>query len=276
MGTGVEGLHKGSCMGYLVAIVENDAAAAARLVRLIEASPYAERLRIMEQPVPLFHLASEKRIHPNEEDDLDAADREGASNGVSAPVSTALPDILFVDVRLDHGANGIELIQRAIPPTARIQVIYVSAYLEYAPAAYHTRHTWFLSKPVDQSELNAALERAINELDAGRAEPLLVHHGSTLVRIDPHQIRYAESDRRKVRIHERDRVVEVYARISDVEEQLPDQFVRCHKSFLVNLAFVSELCGRELILTDGERLPVSQRCRKHLSECLAAFIGRLL
>lgn len=253
---------------YTVAIVEDDAAHAAELARMIAASPMADRLE----------LAAAWRA-------VDNIQRTPSDNASPRPLDTdshrvlsaaALPDILFVDVRLADGLNGIDLVHRLIPSTAPVQVIYVSAYLEYAPAAYHTRHTWFLSKPVVQDELNAALARAVEALDAERAEPLLVHQGTSLIRIAPREVRYIESDRRKVRIHERTRTVEAYARISELEAQLPDQFVRCHKSFLVNLAYVAEFTGRELVLTDGAHLPVSQRCRKAFAEHLMAFVRRTL
>ena len=137
---------------YTVAIVEDDAAHAAELARMIAASPAAEHLE----------LAAAWRA-------VDNIQRTPSDNASPCPLDTdshrvlsaaALPDILFVDVRLADGLNGIDLVHRLIPSTAPVQVIYVSAYLEYAPAAYHTRHTWFLSKPVVQDELNAALARA--------------------------------------------------------------------------------------------------------------------
>ncbi len=253
---------------YTVAIVEDDAAHAAELARMIDASPMAERLEL----ATAWRAVDNVRWTPSD----DASQHPLDADPHRSPSAAALPDILFVDVRLADGVNGIDLVRRLIPSAAPVQVIYVSAYLEYAPAAYHTRHTWFLSKPVVQDELNAALTRAVDALDTERAEPLLVHQGTSLIRIAPHEVRYIESDRRKVRIHERSRTVEAYARISELEMQLPDQFVRCHKSFLVNLAYVTEFTGRELVLTDGTHLPVSQRCRKTFAERLVSFVRRSL
>lgn len=253
---------------YTVDIVEDDAAHAAELARMIAASPAAERLELATawRAVDNIQRTPSDNASPRP---LDADPHRSLS-------AAALPDILFIDVRLADGVNGIDLVRRLIPPAAPVQVIYVSAYLEYAPAAYHTRHTWFLSKPVVQDELDAALARAVDALDTERADPLLVHQGTSLIRIAPHEVRYIESDRRKVRIHERTRTIETYARISELEAKLPDQFARCHKSFLVNLAYVAEFTGRELVLADGARLPVSQRCRKALAERLMAFVRRTL
>lgn len=240
---------------YTVAIIEDDAAQAASILSMVEASPLAYRLTRIETTVV------DEGPFPS-------------GNAMRSTEISALPDILFVDIRLSGDINGIDLVKRLVPEGSSVQVIYISAYLEYAPSVYRTRHTWFLSKPVEQSELDAALERAVSSLDAERIAPLIVHQGSTLIRITPRHILYVESNRRKVLIHEADRVIETYARISDLQERLPETFARSHKSFLVNMAYIAELSSHEVALINGERLPVSQRCRKALVERFTSYVGR--
>lgn len=240
---------------YTVAIIEDDATQAAEILDMIEASPLAGRLAPAETIT-----ASERRPSVQKSGQPDEA--------------LMLPDILFVDIRLADGLNGIDLVKHLVPDGAPVQVIYVSAYLEYAPSVYRTRHTWFLSKPVEQAELDAALERAVSSLDAERVAPLIVHQGSTLIRVVPRHILYVESNRRKVIIHEANRAIETYARISDLQDRLPKTFARSHKSFLVNMTYIAELSSHEITLVNGERLPVSQRCRKALVERFTSYVGR--
>ena len=260
---------------YSVAIIEDDERAAAELVRMIEASSLASRLTF----AGMRHVTSTASGASSAAADARGSEASvrvesgsipgGGSASDAAPLRvTDLPDILFVDVKLDHGANGIELIHRLIPAAAPVQVIYVSAYLEYAPAAYHTRHTWFLSKPVDPAELDAALTRAVAALDAERSEPLLVHQGSALVRIAPHQVRYVESDRRNVIVHTRTATHRAYAKLADILDQLPPHFVRCHQSYAINLDNVSRLEAESVTLSSGEAVPVSRRWRPSVREAL--------
>lgn len=186
-------------------------------------------------------------------------------------------DILFLDIRLgDAELTGIDVAAAFVPPGSPCQVIYVTGYLEYASDVYRTEHAWFLPKPVDPSALADALDRAVANLERAQHRPVLVRDGSSLIQMQPHRIVYVESARRKVRIHERDRVAETYSRMVDVERQLPDRFVRCHKSFLVNMDYIAELRPHDLVLTTGGVLPVSQRCRKALRDTFLAYIGRML
>ena len=233
---------------FHAAILEDDPRQAESLARMIEASPCATRVEIVGIAQPAVSLA------------------EAFGDGV---------DILFVDIQLgETRATGIVLVDALVPRDGSMQVIYVSGYLEYASDVYRTKHTWFLPKPVDQSALDAALERAIDNLEQAQQQPLLVRASGSLIQILPQNIVYVESERRKVRIHERGRVIETYAKMSDMEASLPRQFARCHKSFLVNMSFIAELRARDLVLLDGTVLPVSQRCHKALQRCFIDHVGR--
>lgn len=224
---------------YRVAIVEDSAEDAAQLARLLHSSAYADAL---DTPQILSDAQAVAQL--------------------SAP-----PDILFVDARLGSDVlTGIDMIEAMngawsmAGEHAAPQVIYVSAYLSFAPEVYRTNHTWFLAKPVDPTLLNEALGRAVAQIEAGREEPLAVHQRGAVLQVLPRRIRYVESNLRKIKIHEGNRVIEVYGRLAEVARQLPsNRFVRCHKSYLVNLAYVAELGAHELTLDDATVLPVSRR-----------------
>lgn len=167
-------------------------------------------------------------------------------------------DILFIDVLLGAGAaTGIDLVDALVPRGGSVQVIYVSDHLEYAPQAYRTEHTWFLAKPVEPDSLNAALARAIENLNCSQRKPILVRARGSLVQLVPQDIMYVESERRRAHIHLNGSEVVAYAKLSDLERALPPQFIRCHKSFLVNMDYISQLRARDALLTTGEVLPVS-------------------
>lgn len=235
---------------YRVLIVDDEREAVDALARMVSVSPFADRLELV-------------------------GEREG-----EVPTPDALGggvDILLMDIQLgDAVPTGIELVDALISRASDVQVIYVSGYLEFAPEAYHTRHTWFLAKPVRQDALNSALERALANLDRSRRKTLLVRSGSSLVQVSPSKVLYVESDRRKVRIHEGERVVETYAKIDDVQRNLPDQFERCHKSFLVNMDCIVEVGTTDVSLVNGETIPVSQRRRRALCDRLVEYVGRMV
>lgn len=231
---------------YNVAIIEDDEGQRSLLARMVEESSSSSRLA----PMGADTASS-----------LDDLARRGA-------------DIALVDINLGDGSpSGIDLVRDAAHARG-VQVIYVTGEVEYVSDVYRTEHVAFLLKPLTQAKLDEALERAVGNLDERKSSPFLVRSGGSLVRLAPESIAYIESDRRKVRIHEGGRTVELYAKLSELAEKLPGSFVRCHKSFLVNLAFVKSVGASELVLTDGGALPVSQRCRPGFLRAFALYVGR--
>lgn len=236
---------------YKVAIVDDLPEAASALARMVEAAACVDRLELL--PLP---------------EHVDADVLRGLLD---------VADILFLDVQLGlDGKTGIDLVGELLAPDSRTQVIYVTGYLENAPAAYHTRHTWLLSKPVDPAELDAALAKAVSELERVAWQPLVVRVKGASVKVDPSSISYVESSRRKAVIHADGRTIEAYAKLDDLERLLPSAFARCHKSFLVNMGRIEKVEASELVLLDGTRIPVSHRLHSALADRFVDYATRSL
>lgn len=96
-----------------------------------------------------------------------------------------------------------------------------------------------------------------------------------LRKISPHiviKILYFKSDRKKVTAVTVKGQEVFYARLSDIEAELPTGFIRIHNRYLVNLSHVSRI-GNTFCLCGEEQLPVSRACRQKLA---AAFARKLL
>lgn len=83
---------------------------------------------------------------------------------------------------------------------------------------------------------------------------------------------FVESARRIVHVHTESEVFDAYAKISDLEHALPDHFVRCHKGYLANLAYVTEYTSGHLTLVTGDVLPISQSRRPRTREAFMRFV----
>ena len=183
-------------------------------------------------------------------------------------------DILIADIIMPEGElSGIEVVKRLFPPESGTQVIYVSGYLDQAPEVYQTEHLYFLLKPVDPKKFRDAMGRAFTRLT--RRKPLLlrVKTGRNEQLINISTIRYLESSLHKVTIHCRSHDVVTYARLDDLQEQLPSSFSRCHRSYLVNLAYVSRLGEDDLKLHDGTLLPISRRRARQTQRDMLAYLS---
>lgn len=235
-------------MTYQTVIMEDDAQAASVIVEQIARSPYSDELSVAEVcgPQELGVLMADM----------------------------GRPDILFADIKMADGeANGIQAVRRLIPFGCGTQVIYITGYVEYCVSVYETDHVYFLLKPVDQATFNKALKRAVDNLRTRQKKTLPVSFRNQTAFVPLDDILFVESKLRKVIIHTAAETFETYATLGEMTETLPASFVRCHKSFLVNMDAIRKLETDKLVMTSGESIPIGQRYKGQMKERLAMYYG---
>jgi two-component system LytT family response regulator len=199
-------------------------------------------------------------------------------NGLEAVKAVAehRPDLLFLDVQMPKltGFDVLELVGMDVP------VIFVTAYDEYAMKAFEVHAVDYLLKPVGKDRLAAALQRvkkraaeklpAPTELTtaarpAGQfAERLVVKDGTKVTLIPVTKLDYAEAQDDYVALASEGKKHLKQQTIASLEAALnPKQFVRIHRSYVVNLERVTRIepYGKEsrvAILSNGAKLPVSR------------------
>lgn len=139
------------------------------------------------------------------------------------------------------------------------------------------RPAGILLSPFDEDGMLASLDRVLRDYTALYAEEsresyMTVTSGKTLRRIAYRDIEYFEAQDKLLNICTRRYVASVRASLNAVEKELPPQFIRCHRSYIVNRACVERLDmpAMTLYLSSGERLPVSRSCKEALREGLRA------
>lgn len=112
---------------------------------------------------------------------------------------------------------------------------------------------------MDEQKFAEVFRRAAEQAaaDAERDKKVLMtQYGSTGKTIPLHDIYYMESQNHKIAIHTKDGVLEYYAKMGDLEEELKGQFCRVHKGYLINLSYVDEYNKTEVTLINGDKLRI--------------------
>ena len=169
-------------------------------------------------------------------------------------------DLLLLDVimdTLDGMALASHLKEQADPP----DIVFISADRDMALLGYYVNAKRYLAKPLDGEELREALLYCYQEIQrrAGGSDQILLPTDAGHLRVSLRDIRYAEPSGRHTCLHLTGGQEVVRLPLSRLAERLPEsQFIYCHRTVLVNLAFVHRLRQRDLELTSGETLPVSR------------------
>lgn len=174
----------------------------------------------------------------------------------------ALCDILFLDIDLGETKNGIDLARgmRRINPGAVL--IFVTNFSEYAPEGYEVDAFRYLSKPELAKKLPAYFSDAL-AVCRKRQQKVEIPCEGEYTPIPTQALSYVESQGREQCLHlmggPRD---QLFTRLTmkQLEDILFAQgFLRIHKSFLVNMAYLQSLQSTGAVLTTGQHLPVGAR-----------------
>lgn len=136
------------------------------------------------------------------------------------------------------------------------------------------RPSGVLFRPVQNSDIREFLTEISNELSRLthiRESDLFVFKAEGVTRRVPFtDILFFEASSKKVVIHTRGQEIAYYDSIENLSASLPDNFVRCHRSFVVNIHKVKEMRGAEmeLRLTSGARVPFSRSCRETVRQAV--------
>ncbi len=211
-------------------------------------------------------------------------------NGFEAvkAISERSPDLVFLDVQMPKldGFEVLELIGN------QVSVIFTTAFDQYAIRAFDAQAVDYLLKPFSQDRLEKAIERARQRLGrtlpkpaelAAAARPphqylqrIVVKDGTRVHIIPTDRLDYAEAQDDYVALHSAGKSYLKQQTISSLETALdPAQFIRIHRSHLVNLDRVAKIepytkDSRIAILSDGTQLPVSRAGYDRLKALLEA------
>lgn len=179
-------------------------------------------------------------------------------------------DLVFLDVHL-KGGTGLDVLMSS---EVNFETIFITAHREYAIEAINNGASYYLLKPIQDTEFKKGLHIVLERIRQKRTVPtILVSHKNAQVPINAKDILYFRSEGSYSHIYTENEQFLSSKSIGYYEELLPEMFIRTHHSYLVNNQHISRLVkGRSgiLVMTNGDEIPVAQR---RLNEFLSFFQG---
>ena len=182
------------------------------------------------------------------------------SSGEELLASEVVFDIIFLDIQME-GMDGLSTARQLRRKTDAL-LIFITGIREAVFDAFDVSAFHYLLKPVDQEKFGEVFRRAVEVYRAGRQEPLVIRTGGRSLTLERKDILYLESRGRKVEIHRKAdpaEIIEIYANMDVLEEQLGEDFYRCHRGYLVNLAYIRDYDRESIGLRNGEIICLSRR-----------------
>lgn len=186
-------------------------------------------------------------------------------NGVRA-------DIIYLDIPMGE-MNGIETARALRKAGCKAQIVFWTACGDYVYDAFDVGALHYLIKgSVSQEKFNEVLKRAFNLIGKNEPEMFICNFNGIKTLIPINQITYFEIWKRLITVHYAEKIVKFYKSMEELEQELaPLNFVRCHRSYLISVAAITELRRNQITLKTGEVLPVGQTYCKSLLHTFSRY-----
>ncbi|MDQ7917162.1 LytTR family DNA-binding domain-containing protein [Mesonia sp. MT50] len=205
---------------------------------------------------------------------IDALDLVGTcKNGMEAfqELQQEEVDLIFLDINMPE-LSGLSLAKALDQKT---QVIFTTAYREYALEGFEVQALDYLLKPISferflkaiQKYMDVVVEKNASEnLTLKEVSSIYIRADRKMVKINLAEVTHVESTGDYLKFHTLDKVWVTRDSLSTYEEKLPQPpFLRTHRSFLVNIQHI-EAYTHELIEINHKAIPIS---RSYKNEVLA-------
>lgn len=170
--------------------------------------------------------------------------------------------------------DGLELAKRLRKDGVRGIIIFLTAFAEYVYDAFEVEAFDYICKPIKEIRLYRTLERAFYKLGESESRNLFIQTTNWCKSVKLDDIYYCEVINRKIYLHTQNGVIEYYCRLEDIEKQLDYHFVRCHRSYLVNLDYLLEYANGQVILENGEHVPTSRLRHQDIMDAMMIYMKR--
>lgn len=166
-------------------------------------------------------------------------------------------DILFVDINMPD-INGIDLVRKLIK---RPLIIFTTAHKDYALDGFELEAIDYLLKPIDFNRFSKAVEKAITVFEYSRygikkeskSTYIAVYSEYRLIQIDTKDIEYIEAMNDYVKIYLLNgKMILTLSTLKAIADRLPSNFLRVHRSFIVDADQVQSINKKRLLLKSRE------------------------
>ena len=181
-------------------------------------------------------------------------------------------DLVFLDIEMPE-MDGITLAEKLRETSDEVSIVFLTGHIEYAVKGYEVNALRYLTKPADEQKVKDVIDRVLKTLGDVKMLWIKTEEGEGKLRLS--DILFIESQNQNVLISTAEDSYSVRGNMNDYEKRLEQEgFFRIHRGYIVSLARVSRLSGKEVVMEDGTTLPVSRSKEARLKEVLFSFISR--
>ena len=195
-----------------------------------------------------------------EEDNLNILVSQFTDGETMLAAAGAEPYDLYILDIIMPALNGISLAQEIRSKHETTHIAFLSTSNEYAHQSYRVHACDYLLKPAEKEQVHELISRVYSELE--KTQPyIFLERGRECIRLPAAQLSHLEINQKNLYFHLVDgQTLQFPGKLSEYESILlsNSQFVKIHRSYVVNLQQISQLSANGCIMFSGKNLPISR------------------
>lgn len=148
-------------------------------------------------------------------------------------------DVLLLDINLKSEISGLDIAKKLRDYNKNAYIIFTTGHLEYVMMAYKYKTFDYLPKPITFEKIEETVIRLFNDATNNSNRYLKLVSKNMLINED--DIYYIKKDGMRTIFISPDHSYEIYNSFSKIQNSLPSNFIRCHKSYIVNINKISDI-----------------------------------
>lgn len=180
-------------------------------------------------------------------------------------------DLMFLDIQMPN-LNGIALAKKLREQSAKCELIFVTILKEYVLYAFEVEAADYIYKPIELHRLEKALKRVMKRLEKQYKKCIFVQTKNYRKTIYLEEIYYIEVINRKIYVYTQNGMIEYYGKLQEVQCQLDERFIKCHRSYIINIDYLSHYENGMIQMKNGSIVPVSRLRQKELIDTVFQYI----
>ena len=157
------------------------------------------------------------------------------------------PDLILLDIELDKSdLNGLQVARNIYSFNKEAYMVFITAYSKYAIDSFEVHPYNYILKPIKVGRFKELVEEIADRIkhnDSRDYNTLVIKHKNEIHHIWPGDIIFIEIQNNLSYIHTKEGIFESYLSLAEFEMMLDRNFLRVHKSFIVNLKQIKQTRG---------------------------------
>lgn len=172
-------------------------------------------------------------------------------------------DILFIDIVLDNGENGIDIAKNLRAISYSGDLVFLTNFQDYVFEGYPVHALDYLLKPATYDKIKHCMNQVLAKLTGSC---FFYRTRDSVLQIPYQNILYFSSQNHSTEIITKQKYYTLPQTLRNILKILPEQFVQCHRTIIVNLIHIEFMNTTEILLSNQERIPIGRTYLKQLQQ----------